>query len=59
MLDGNQSQARDARAALLERLARPDHFVAGTHLDSPGIARVIPSGDGDGYALEDLAPPIG
>ncbi|MFI8460775.1 MBL fold metallo-hydrolase [Kitasatospora sp. NPDC085464] len=59
--DGDQSQARDARAALLERLTRPDHFVAGAHLDSPGIARVTPSGDGDGhgYALEYLAPPIG
>jgi hypothetical protein len=56
-LDGNQSQARAARAALLEQLTRPNHFVAGAHLDSPGIARVTPSGDG--YALEYLAPPIG
>ncbi|WP_217708114.1 MBL fold metallo-hydrolase [Nonomuraea rhodomycinica] len=56
-LDGDQSQARAARAALLERLTRPDHFVAGAHLDSPGIARVTASGDG--YALEYLAPPIG
>ncbi|MBU3065905.1 MBL fold metallo-hydrolase [Nocardia sp. NEAU-G5] len=55
--DGNQSQARAARAALLERLTRPGHFVAGAHLDSPGIARVAPSGAG--YALEYLAPPIG
>ncbi|MFD9893446.1 hypothetical protein ACFWY9_29220 [Amycolatopsis sp. NPDC059027] len=53
-LDGNQSQAR---AALLEQLTQPHHFVAGAHLDSPGIARVTPSGDG--YALEYLAPPIG
>ncbi|MDI2128378.1 MBL fold metallo-hydrolase [Yinghuangia seranimata] len=56
-LDGDQSQARAARARLLEQLAQPDHFVAGAHLDSPGIARVTPSGDG--YALEYLAPPIG
>ncbi|GAA1966096.1 MBL fold metallo-hydrolase [Catenulispora subtropica] len=55
--DGNQAQARAARATLLERLARPHHFVAGAHLDSPGIARVTPSGDG--YALEYLAPSIG
>ncbi|MFD5467584.1 MBL fold metallo-hydrolase [Kitasatospora sp. NPDC127059] len=55
--DGDQSRARAARAALLEQLSRPDHFVAGAHLDSPGIARVTPSGDG--YALEYLAPPIG
>ncbi|WP_439680185.1 MBL fold metallo-hydrolase [Embleya sp. MST-111070] len=56
-LDRDQSQARAARAALLEQLGRPHHFVAGAHLDSPGIARVTPSGDG--YALEYLAPPIG
>ncbi|MGW4890916.1 MBL fold metallo-hydrolase [Kitasatospora sp. NPDC004240] len=56
-LDGNQTQARTARAALLEQLTRPHHYVAGAHLDSPGIARVTPSGDG--YALEYLAPPIG
>ncbi|WP_227983598.1 MBL fold metallo-hydrolase [Nocardia spumae] len=56
-LDGNQAQARAARATLLERLTRPHHFVAGAHLDSPGIARVTSSGDG--YGLEYLAPPIG
>lgn len=56
-LDGNQSQARAARAALLERLTQPHHFVAGAHLDSPGIARVTPAGAD--YALEYLAPPIG
>ncbi|QLY29764.1 MBL fold metallo-hydrolase [Nocardia huaxiensis] len=55
--DGDQALARTARAALLERLARPDHFVAGAHLDSPGIARVTPSGNG--YALQYLSPPIG
>lgn len=56
-LDGDQSQARAARAVLLAQLARPQHFVAGAHLDSPGIARVTPAGEG--YALEYLAPPIG
>ncbi|MFF0453017.1 MBL fold metallo-hydrolase [Nocardia africana] len=56
-LDGNRSQARAARAALLEQLTRPHHFVAGAHLDSPGIARVTSAGAG--YALEYLAPPIG
>jgi glyoxylase-like metal-dependent hydrolase (beta-lactamase superfamily II) len=54
--DGNQSRARAARAALLEQLTQPRYFVAGAHLDSPGIARVTPSGDG--YALEYLAPSI-
>ncbi|WP_433578360.1 MBL fold metallo-hydrolase [Nocardia brasiliensis] len=55
--DGNQSQARAVRAALLEQLIRPHHFVAGAHLDSPGVARVTPSGAG--YSLEYLVPPIG
>ncbi|OXR46903.1 Hydroxyacylglutathione hydrolase [Nocardia cerradoensis] len=55
--DGNQSQARAARACLLEQLTRPHHFVAGAHLDSPGIARVTSAGAG--YELEYLAPPIG
>lgn len=55
--DGDQSRARTARAALLDRLTRPDHFVAGAHLDSPGVARVTPAGAG--YALEYLAAPIG
>lgn len=49
-LDGSQPQARAARAELLERLAQPHHLVAGAHLDSPGIARITPHGDG--YALE-------
>ncbi|MFE1318145.1 MBL fold metallo-hydrolase [Kitasatospora phosalacinea] len=56
-LDGDQPRARAARASLLERLVQPDHFVAGAHLDSPGIARVSPAGAG--YALEYLAAPIG
>ncbi|MFD7900890.1 MBL fold metallo-hydrolase [Kitasatospora sp. NPDC059747] len=55
--DGDQPRARAARAALLEQLAQPRRFVAGAHLDSPGIARVAPAGDG--YALEYLAPRIG
>ncbi|MFJ4654163.1 MBL fold metallo-hydrolase [Nocardia sp. NPDC088792] len=55
--DSNQSQARTARATLLTQLTRPHHFIAGAHLDSPGIARITPSGNG--YSLEYLAPPIG
>jgi len=54
--DGDRSQARVVRAALLEQLAEPGQFVAGAHLDSPGIGRVTRSGDG--YALEYLAQPI-
>jgi len=51
--DGDQSQARTARAGLLEQLSEPGVFVAGAHLDSPGVARVTPAGDS--YALEYLA----
>ncbi|MFD9700942.1 MBL fold metallo-hydrolase [Lentzea sp. NPDC059081] len=48
-LDHDQDLARAARLALLDRLATPGHFVAGAHLDWPGIGRVVP--DGTGYAL--------
>ncbi|MGW6282331.1 MBL fold metallo-hydrolase [Kribbella sp. NPDC055071] len=51
--DRDQAEARDARAALLTQLAQPHHYVAGAHLDSPGVARVTQAGDG--YALEYLA----
>jgi glyoxylase-like metal-dependent hydrolase (beta-lactamase superfamily II) len=54
--DGDRSQARGVRAGLLEQLAQPGEFVAGAHLDSPGVGRVTRAGDG--YALEYLAPPI-
>ncbi|MEU0870740.1 MBL fold metallo-hydrolase [Nocardia brasiliensis] len=54
--DGDQAGARTVRASLLEQLTRPHHYVAGAHLDSPGIARVTPSGTG--YALEYLAPSL-
>ncbi|NEB77401.1 MBL fold metallo-hydrolase [Streptomyces sp. SID14478] len=55
-LDGDQSQARRARLALMERLTKPHHYVAGAHLDFPGVGRVTRNGD-DGYSLEYLAPP--
>jgi glyoxylase-like metal-dependent hydrolase (beta-lactamase superfamily II) len=55
-LDDDQSQARKARAGLLEQLTQPDHYVAGAHLDSPGIAAVTPASSG--YTLNYLAPPI-
>ncbi|GHH13226.1 MBL fold metallo-hydrolase [Streptomyces gardneri] len=54
--DGDEAQARAARNALLERLTRPGHFVAGAHLDSPGVGRV--TRHGNGYALEYVAPSI-
>lgn len=55
-LDGDQPQARKARLALMEHLTKPHHYVAGAHLDSPGVGHV--TRNGDGYALEYLAPPI-
>jgi glyoxylase-like metal-dependent hydrolase (beta-lactamase superfamily II) len=43
--DADQDQARESRSRLLA-LAADDHcFVAGAHLDSPGIGRVVRSGD--------------
>ncbi|MFJ4713508.1 MBL fold metallo-hydrolase [Streptomyces sp. NPDC088785] len=54
-LDSDQPQARRARLALLEQLTEPHHYVAGAHLDFPGVGHV--TRDGDGYTLEYLAPP--
>lgn len=51
--DDDQSQARAARVTLLEQLSEPGFFVAGAHLDSPGVARVTRAGDS--YAAEYLA----
>jgi glyoxylase-like metal-dependent hydrolase (beta-lactamase superfamily II) len=48
-LDDDQQRARASRKSLLEKLTRPGYFVAGAHLDSPGIGRVTRSGEG--YAL--------
>lgn len=48
--DGDQQQARRTRAAMLDRAARPDTFVAGAHLDFPGIGRVTRAGAAFGYA---------
>ncbi|MGW8747613.1 MBL fold metallo-hydrolase [Streptomyces sp. NPDC055794] len=55
-LDGDQPQARKARLGLLEQLTEPGYFVAGAHLDSPGVGRV--ARNGATYTLEYLAPPI-
>ena len=38
--DADQAQARSTRKMLLERAARPSVFVAGAHLDFPGIGSV-------------------
>jgi glyoxylase-like metal-dependent hydrolase (beta-lactamase superfamily II) len=44
--DGDQPKARAARELLLDRLTGPGYFVAGAHLDSPGIGYVTRSGEG-------------
>ncbi|WP_394846337.1 MBL fold metallo-hydrolase [Pendulispora brunnea] len=43
--DDDPSNARKARMVLLNRATRPNHFVAGAHLDFPGIGRVTKSGN--------------
>jgi glyoxylase-like metal-dependent hydrolase (beta-lactamase superfamily II) len=44
--DGDQPKARAARELLLDRLTGLGYFVAGAHLDSPGIGYVTRSGEG-------------
>lgn len=38
--DANQDQARAARLKLLHKAARPDFYVAGSHLEFPGVGTV-------------------
>jgi len=47
--DADQSAARSTREKLMQRLARPDCFVAGAHLDFPGIGTVVEAGSGFAY----------
>ncbi|MDQ0468462.1 MBL fold metallo-hydrolase [Labrys wisconsinensis] len=47
--DADQDQARSTRQALLRRAAQPDVFVAGAHLDFPGVGTVTASGEAFGY----------
>lgn len=39
-LDADQTQARRTRRAMLDQAARPQTFVAGAHLDFPGVGQV-------------------
>lgn len=43
--DGDQPRARSAREKLLELAARPGVFVAGAHLNFPGVGRVSKTED--------------
>ena len=38
--DANQDEARATRLKLLRKAARPDIYVAGSHLDFPGVGKV-------------------
>ena len=38
--DRDQPQARTSRERILKRAAQPDTFIAGAHLDFPGVGRV-------------------
>ncbi|MBR0644475.1 MBL fold metallo-hydrolase [Plastoroseomonas hellenica] len=42
--DADQAQARSTRRRILDRAARPGVFVAGAHLDFPGIGSVTRAG---------------
>jgi hypothetical protein len=39
-VDANQDQARATRLEVLHRAATPDFYVAGAHLDFPGVGTV-------------------
>ena len=45
-LDADQDQARATRQSMLERAAHPDVYVAGAHLDFPGVGAVSASEGG-------------
>ncbi|MGA5454527.1 MBL fold metallo-hydrolase [Streptomyces umbrinus] len=55
-LDDEQPMARRSRLAILDQLVAPDCFVAGAHLDSPGIGRV--TRNSTGYTVEYLTPAV-
>lgn len=44
--DANQDQARATRLNMLNHVARSGHFVAGAHLDFPGVGTVAKHGEG-------------
>ncbi|WP_316681391.1 MBL fold metallo-hydrolase [Ralstonia flaminis] len=43
--DDNQPKARAVRREVLERTAHPKYYVAGAHLDFPGIGQVVKRGN--------------
>jgi hypothetical protein len=47
--DADQAAARSMRLELMRRVSRPGCFVAGAHLDFPGIGTVVQAGSGFRY----------
>ena len=50
--DADQDAARETRGRLLRRAAHRDVYIAGAHLDSPGVGQVIE--DGSGYRFIEI-----
>ena len=48
--DANQEQARLTRQGMLRRAVQPRFYVAGAHLDFPGVGTITEFGDGFRYA---------
>ena len=48
--DADQAQARSTRKRILDRAARPGVFVAGAHLDFPGVGSVVQADAGFVFA---------
>jgi len=49
--DDDQAAARATRQKMLRRLVQPNFFVAGAHLDFPGLGTVAAAGDGYRFTL--------
>lgn len=43
--DADQEAARSSRVKMLRRAAKPNVYVGGAHLDSPGVGKVVESGE--------------
>lgn len=48
--DADQDMARSTRLSMLQRAARPNVYVAGAHLASPGVGKVSENGSAFSYA---------
>lgn len=48
--DADQEMARSSRLSMLHRAARPNVYVAGAHLASPGVGKVSENGSAFSYA---------